>query len=220
MKRWLRLLSAAPLFWSGFSSVDTDWQTRHTPTPDLPASSSAPRVKDGNLVLRLLERDGQVYTSHLATEQTFRYGRFEARMKFASRKGAHSAFWLQDPEPNRVGGSEVDVVEHFGSDSVVWHNVYWRTKSNLWPADPWGWRRHTKTDPREWHVYGLNWYPDRYVYTVDGHVTAVSRAGLSSFPKVLVLSLLSSRWEWPRLDRENLSDYRTRIDWVRVRRLA
>lgn len=208
------------LFESSFAKPDPRWKTRHTPTPDLPASDTAPRyTKKGRLRLQLEKTgNGGVSTSHLATlDQSFVFGKFEARMRFSGPKGAHSAFWLQDVTPNEIGGSEVDIVEHFGSDKTLWHNVYWRTPETMWPKEPTRWRTSTTTaDPREWHVYGMEWYPDQYVFTIDGKVTGASTVGVSDKPKVMILSLLSSKWEWPRLDRDNLDRYKTMVDWVKV----
>lgn len=206
------------VFHSDMSAPDPRWQTRHTPTPDLPAADFAARYTDkGRLQLGLAERDGKIHTTHLATlDRPFTYGRFEARMRFPSGQGAHSAFWLQDVTPDHIGGAEVDIIEHFGSDRRLWHNVYWRTPTTMWPEDPAEWRASTTAyDPRTWHTYGLDWHPDRYEYTIDGKVSAVSTDGLSAMPKVLILSLLSSTWEWPRRVAD-LSAYRTMVDWVRV----
>lgn len=215
----------ATVFRSDFTGPDERWTTRHTPTPDLPAGEFAPTYRDGRLVLRLRKRDvdGQptVHTSHLATTQAFQFGRFEARMRFRGPRGAHSAFWLQDEVPNQLGGAEVDVIEHFGDDRVLWHNVYWRTPETMWPAKPTPWRRSTKAvDPREWHVYGLDWHPDRYVFTIDGEVSAVGGSGLSAMPKIMIVSLLSSTYEHDELQRDNLDVYRTLVDWVRVSELV
>lgn len=202
-----------------FSGPDARWQTRKTLTPDLHPDPTAPRYNNsGKLVLRLIEKDGQVYTSHLATlDQPFVFGKFEARMRFKGPKGAHSAFWLQDVKPDHIGGSEVDIIEHFGSDTTLWSNVYWRTPSTMWPNPPAKWREYTKSfNPRRWHVYGLDWNKNRYIFYVDGKEIGRTSKGVSSMPKVIILSLLSSKWEWPRLDRDNLSRYRTIVDWVRV----
>ncbi len=209
-----------------FDGPDDRWVTRHTPDPDLPAGELSPTHRDGKLVLRLTEHDVNgvptVHTSHIATRRTFVHGRFEARMRFRGPKGAHSAFWLQDAEPDHVGGSEVDIAEHFGSDTTVWHNVYWRTSvpDTMWPKEPMRWRQAVKPiTARDWHVYGCVWAPDRYVFTIDGVPISTVTTGLSSRPKVAILSLLSSRWEWPRLERANLESYRTQVDWVRIRPL-
>ncbi len=209
------------IFRSDMKLPDPRWVTRHTPNPDLPAADFAPKYTDRErLALRLRERDGQIYTSHLATEQSFVYGVFEARMVFQGGVGAHSAFWLQDVYPNHIGGSEVDIVEHFGKEAL-WSNVYWRDEDTLWPKEPIRWRQSTKAfSPRQWHVYGVEWHPDRYIFTIDGRVTAQTTFGLSSSPKVMILSLLSSTWEHENLDRDNLSSYRTMVDWVRVRSLG
>lgn len=205
------------VFYSDFGLRDMRWQTRVTPNPDLPAGKLAPQYMEENkLKLRLQQIDNQVYTSHIATTQTFLYGHFEARMKFSSPIGAHSSFWLQDPIPDNIGGSEVDIVEHFGK-STLWHNVYWRDENTMWPRSPNGRKISTKTvHPKTWHVYGLDWRPDKYVFTIDGTEVGRTTDGLSNSPKNMILSLLSNEWEWPDLNRDELWRYKTMVDWVRV----
>ena len=201
-----------------FREPDPRFVTRHTPNPDLPAQQDGQRIRNGRLSMRLAEREGQIYTTHLATTESFRFGVFEARMRFWGPKGAHSAFWLQDVHPDRVGGSEVDIIEHFGSDHTLWSNVYWRTEvpDTMWPKEPNRWRMSTRAvNPRAWNTYGLIWRPDIYMFTVNGAVHSTCAVGVSESPKVIILSLLSSRWEWPKLQRDNLSAYITLVDWVK-----
>jgi len=205
------------VFESDFSVFDERWKPRHTPDPDLPAWNGKGRIIDGRLLLNLRKRQETVYTTHLSVLDTpFVFGQFEARMRFFGPKGAHSCFWLQDVEPDHIGGSEVDIVENFGSETRTWSNVYYRTPETMWPAKPTGWRSYTAHDPRDWHVYGLEWTENRYTFSIDGKVSSVCEEGLSSRPKVMILSMLSSEWEWKNLQRDNLSDYRTLVDWVRV----
>lgn len=207
------------VFESNFNAPDNRWKTRHTPDPDLPAGDFCPcYTAAGRLQLRLQERDGVVHTSHLSVlDQPFTFGRFETRMKMMGPKGAHSCFWLQDVEPDYIGGSEVDVVENFGSDDTVWHNVYWRTEDTMWPKEPTRWRQAVKPiDRRSWHTYAVDWQADSYRFYIDDKLISTVTEGLSSRPKVMILSLLSSKWEWDKLQRDQLDKYRTMVDWVRV----
>lgn len=220
------------IFRANFDRLGEEWATRHTPNPDQPAHDRCVSVnKAGQLVMRIkpvydIGVDNirrvrpEVNTAHIATKQAFGPGhRFRARMKFPSGKGAHSAFWLQDEVPNQIGGSEVDIAEHFGSDETTWSNVYWRTPETMWPKEPTRWRQNIKHDPRGWNVYGLDWHADQYVFTLNGQRTHVCWLGTSVMPKVLILSLLVSDWEEPRLDRSHLERYRTLVDWVKVTKL-
>jgi hypothetical protein len=63
------------------------------------------------------------------------------------------------------------------------------------------------------HVYSVEWSPDGYVFRVDGHETYRTSQGLSQTPQFLILSLLTSDWELPRLK----PPYgQMDVDWVRV----
>ena len=207
------------VFESDFSKPDPRWKVRHTPTPDLPAGEWVPKyTRAGRLKMRLGRRMGTVHTTHMSVlDQPFVFGRFEARMKFGGPKGAHACFWLQDVTPNHLGGSEVDIAENFGSENTVWHNVYWRTPDTMWPKEPARWRDYTKGSVHDWRVYGCEWSREGYIFTIDGAAVSTTSAGASSTPKVMILSYLSSKWEWPRLQTDNLKAYRTMVDWVRVK---
>ena len=151
----------------------------------------------GNLVFKLVERDGQYYSSHLQTGSNFMdrpgeaYGKFTwpvakfEEPKFLHKHGyyecrcklmAHpecwwAAFWLQSPEIGSTpdpahSGVEVDIMENF-SRGVVSHNNHW----NGYGADHQhagsGDRKLAET-PDGFHVYGLDWSRDGYVYYIDG----------------------------------------------------
>jgi len=100
-----------------------------------------------------------------------RYGYYEARCLTQQHAGWWSAFWLQSPtigcspDPRRAG-VEVDVMECFTPEAnEVRHNNHW----SGYGED----HQHCGSGPRtvdtkEWHTYGLDWTPERYVYYIDG----------------------------------------------------
>jgi len=153
----------------------------------------------GNLILPLIEKDGQFFSPHLQTgsnymdkppvggsygkfvwpvakldEQKFlhKYGYYECRCKLQSQDGWWSAFWLQSPtigsslDP-KSSGVEVDIMECFTSKGLVSHNNHW----DGYGPD----HKHAGSGdikPKEtadgFHVFGLDWSEDGYVYYIDG----------------------------------------------------
>jgi beta-glucanase (GH16 family) len=167
----------------------------------------------------------------IGTQQTFqqKYGYFEARIKFQQQQGHHGAFWLQSPtfgqylnNPGR-SGAEIDVAEYFGNN---WSNggtgqaVYWNpysspqhqgvtTAPNLKPLIG------SSELADDFHIFGLQWTEQAYIFSIDGRETFRTSAGLSHVPQYMVLSLLSSGWERSLLPIEKLPDAMT-VDYVRV----
>jgi beta-glucanase (GH16 family) len=129
-------------------------------------------------------------------------------------------------DPGR-SGAEIDAAEYFGaghSDGGLGAFVYnygvlgadgqprrlgavWPgATARLGPGDDW-WRR--------FHVFAVQWTPRSYVFRVDGRPFWRTTEGVSRIEEYLILSLLTSDYELPRLDRSRLPS-RTYVDWVRV----
>lgn len=183
---------------------------------------------DGSLHLVTTHDGGQFLTGMIESRRQFQYGYFEARLQFQSLQGHHGAFWLQSPlygqylnDPGR-SGAEIDIIEFFGSGRAATdaqHNVHW----NPYASDQKEKRSHDVFYRDEFgtelsddfHVFGLLWTPEGYVFFIDGTETWRTSDGLSHTPEVVVLSLITSDWENARLDPNLLPDEML-IDYVRV----
>ena len=67
----------------------------------------------------------------------------------------------------------------------------------------------------DFHVYGLLWTEEECVFFWDGTEIMRDTRAISQVPQYVVLSLLCSHWERPRLDVTKLPDG-MQIDYVRV----
>ena len=67
----------------------------------------------------------------------------------------------------------------------------------------------------DFHVYGLLWTDKECVFFCDGVEIMRDTKAISHVPQYVVLSLLCSHWERPRLDVTKLPD-EMQIDYVRV----
>jgi beta-glucanase (GH16 family) len=199
------------------------------------SSKEAVRVRDGTLRLQVRadpRRKGHYLNGHIGTERaySFRYGIAAARIRFQRPRGTHGAFWSQSPTVNDFpgdparAGTEIDIGEYFGDGyprggmaSYVYHydkggtnrkdgDVLPRAVSVVGSADSF-WTR--------FHVYSVEWSPEGYVFRIDGRVTYRTNTAVSARTQYLVLSLLSSDWELPDLDKRLLPATML-VDWVRV----
>jgi len=173
------------------------------------------------------------YNGHIGTSGTFsfRYGYAAARIKFERGRGQHGGFWMQPQSQLAPYGSaartgtEIDVAEFFGRgyagggmasfvysypsrSRTVKSGAVLRTANRALRgrSDSW-WSRY--------HVVSVRWTAGGYVFRIDGVDTWRHFAHASHRPEYLILSLLTSDWELPRLDRRTLPTS-MKVDWVRV----
>ena len=104
---------------------------------------------------------------------TFRYGWFEVRARVPAGRGLWPAIWMS---PNdRVYGrwpasGEIDLMEVRGDrPRTARVNVHFLDAGNQWSQRP----HDVLTSPgagfnERFHVFGLQWEPDRMVFMVDG----------------------------------------------------
>ena len=224
----------------GFSLDTTKWSYRqlgllNPGRTKAESSESAVSVENGALKLGMLEnpaRPGYYLNGHVSTEATyhFTYGVAAARVKFQKPRGMHGAFWMQAPTFGAVpgdakqSGSEIDAVEYFGStypDGGMASLTYYKDKDGnsaktggmqtdatdaLEKGDAW-WKKY--------HVFSVEWTPDAYIFRIDGRESFRQTENISGMPEFLVLSLLSSDWELPDLDKSQIPTD-MKVDWVRV----
>lgn len=201
------------------------------------SNRSAVRVRRGALSLmvrRNPQRPRRYYLNgHIGTSGkfAFRYGYAAARIRFPEGRGQHGAFWMQPQTALASSGSaartgtEIDIAEFFGRGTPgggLASYVYsyprpgavvksgrvlsgaaraLRGRSDRW------WSRY--------HVFSVRWTRNELIFRVDGVQTWRHSRHVSRRPQYLILSLLTSDWELPRLDRSTLPTA-MKVDWVRV----
>ena len=151
----------------------------------------------GNLLLKIYEKDGNYYSSHLQTGSNYmdrpgeaygkftwpiakieqpkfmhKYGYYEIRCKLQTQPGWWSAFWLQSPTIGATldpvkSGVEVDIMENFTRDGIVSHNNHWDGYGLDHKSIGSGERKLEDT-PDGFHVFGLDWSRNGYIYYIDG----------------------------------------------------
>jgi len=142
------------------------------------------RVENGVLVIEARRENwseaGKTarYTSASVTtecRQYWRYGRIEVRAKLPTGRGTWPAIWMLGQNfSNKVGKvdwprcGEIDIMENVGFDPDTIHaNIHTEAYNHVKGTNKGN--RITVKDPwRDFHVYALDWSPQRIVMSVDG----------------------------------------------------
>ena len=145
---------------------------------------------NGNLVIRVRKiadknNDGDPFDYSVGAVRTLGkfkqlYGRYDIRCQLPKQQGWWVAFWMMQgnvgSEINAgVDGSEVDIMEAFGWTNKINHAVHY---------DGYG-TAHKSVGKYEmisgiregFHTYTLDWYPDKYIFYVDGKETYRTQGG-------------------------------------------
>ena len=112
----------------------------------------------------------------------FTYGTASARMKITSSAGLWPAFWALG-NGNWPDCGEIDMMETVGDGSWISNALH---GPNYFGNTPLVYRYFfpKNTDVSQWHVYSLDWTPDKLVFKTDGQVTyTVTRAMVEHYGK-------------------------------------
>jgi beta-glucanase (GH16 family) len=174
--------------------------------------------------------------SQIETNRTFLYGKFEARIKFQPDRGMHAAFWMLPSTAAPVSGTsqadlpgyrgvEVDMAEYFGDafgnpKAGIYSYVYSPQIDGT--AKKIGGRAAkaskiigSNKPSGGYHTYAVEWTPTAYIFSVDGKETQRITEGISHRPERVLLSMLTSDWEVPKMNNKKLPEAMS-VDWVHV----
>lgn len=167
------LISTSPERWERAS----DWN-RH-----MIADERVYKVENGHLYLTGINNPGipddprPFLTGGVDSKGKFHflYGKAEIRAKKECAQGAWPALWMM-PEESVYGGwphsGEIDIMEHLNFDSVIHHTVHTRYTNVLKNTrEPRRGIGNIVADVTEWNIYGLEWYPDTLIWTLNGEET-------------------------------------------------
>lgn len=116
---------------------------------------------------------GGIYTKG---KLAFQYGKIEIRAKLECAQGAWPAMWML-AEQNKYGeyprNGEIDIMEHLNYDSIIYQTTHSYYTLNLRKKDN---PKHFGTSSfnrDDFNVFGLKWFPDKLVFTLNGRETFV-----------------------------------------------
>jgi beta-glucanase (GH16 family) len=190
------------------------------------------RAEGGNLVIegRKEAYQGYAYTSARVVTRgrfEFLYGRVEVRAKLPTGRGTWPAIWMLGTNIDQVGWptcGEIDVMENVGFDPLVVHASVHTAAYNHTIGT-----QKTATTPvtkpwEDFHIYAMEWYPDRIEVSVDGaryftfrNEGTGSRTWPFDKPQYLLVNLaIGGSWGGQQGIDDTLFPHRLLIDYVRI----
>lgn len=159
-------------------------------------------VKDGNLVIQPIKKEDAAtgktsYTSgriNTRGKGDFKYGKIEIRAKLPKGQGIWPAIWMMPTREELYGGwpkcGEIDIMELLGNEpSKVYQTLHY-SKTGI-DVQSQGSKTLSSGDfSDDYHVFSLEWLPDKISFYVDGKLTktetrwytSTDGAGIITYP--------------------------------------
>lgn len=192
------------------------------------------RVEAGNLLIeaRKEAHEGYGYTSASINTQgrfEFLYGRVEVRAKLPTGNGSWPAIWMLGTNRSQVGWpacGEIDIMENVGFDpqrihgsvhtAAYNHTIGTHKTATINVTNPW----------EDFHVYAMEWFPDRIDILVDGQKYFTFRnegTGSATWPfdkphYLLINLAIGGAWGGQKGIDDSRFPMRYLVDYVRVYR--
>lgn len=126
------------------------------------------------------------------TRFAFKYGFAEMRGRVPAGRGLLPAFWML-PTDHR-SQPEIDIMEVLGDEpTVLYTNIHY---GELGSGDPLGIVR-TPDLSADWHVFGVDWEPERIVWYLDGKEVARYEGGTIPDQSMYLLVDVAVGGNWP-----------------------
>jgi beta-glucanase (GH16 family) len=187
------------------------------------------RIEKNSLIIegRKENFEGATFTAAslvTAGRQSWQYGRFLMRAKLPKARGTWPAFWMLGDDIGKVGWprcGEIDIMEHVAHDPGVIHATVHQADSTGKHIGKGEAVRYNDYGDA-FHVYAVEWYPDRMDFFVDDrkYFTFPNEgAGKWAFDKkfYLILNLaIGGNWGGQKGVDETAFPQQYVIDYVRV----
>lgn len=126
-------------------------------------------VNDGILKIIAQKVGNEVYSVRMNTQNKWKYGWFEARLKLPKGKGTWPAFWmLPDPFTSWPDGGEIDIMEEVGYDANKVLSTIHCGAYNGSNGQQKGGSSYIPTAQTEFHIYAVEWTEEYLSFLVDG----------------------------------------------------
>ena len=185
-------------------------------------------------VLHLVSRRSQGYENIAVTtfssRKIFKFGYFEARMKWTKGVASWPAFWLLSNAWARRGGNdcslgiraaELDVFEGYGHyPRVFTGTIHRHSATHVCPSPPDAinsnnWQPQRADLTRRFHTYAARWTPRRVTWYVDQRrMMSWPTFGTTDTKMFILLSMQVT--DDPPTDSSTPNALHTKVNWVRV----
>lgn len=190
------------------------------------------RRENGQLILEA-RRDGwnghDITSASIITKgkKSFLYGRIEVRAKLPTGRGTWPAFWMLGTDIDQVGWpacGEIDIMEYVGYEpTTIYGTVHTPYYYHGSPAGPRGGNTQASSPWSDYHLYAIEWFPDRIDFFVDSvkyftfYNEGTSAKWPFSKPHYLLLNLaIGGSWGGAQGVDLTLFPHRVFVDYVRV----
>ena len=214
--------------WTKIPKNNADWGNYMT------SDSKCYDISDGILTLKgIVNTDslsdsrpyltGGIYTKG---KFAFQYGKIEIRAKLESAQGAWPAIWMLS-EQKKYGkyprNGEIDIMEHLNYDTIIYQTTHSYYTLELKQKDNPPYYKTSEFDREKFNTFGLEWYPDKLVYTLNGNETytypRIQNVDKSQWPfnqpfYLLIDQQLEGSWVG-KVKPEDLP-VQMLVDWVKV----
>ena len=216
--KWSRTPEGSSDWNRHMSAVEPDCYNLHDGKLELIGIRNNDTIKDPRPFLT-----GGVWTKD---KFAWQYGRVEIRVKLESSQGAWPALWML-PQTRKYGNyprnGEIDIMEHLNYEDSIYQTVHsYYTLELKEKKNPPNYGM-TRIDRNAYNVYGMEWYPDKLVFQVNGVTTftypRLPTVDPSQWPFVqpfylIVDQQLGGAWVG-KVDLQQLP-VKMYVDWVRV----
>lgn len=164
--------------WSRISKGTSDWNKHMT------TDQQCYSISDGKLYLKgIVNPDTQTDSRPFLTggvyskdKFAFQYGRIEIHARLECAQGAWPAMWML-AERRKYGrypkNGEIDIMEHLNFDDIIYQTTHSYYTLNLKQKNNPPHYGTVKADVTQFNTYGLEWYPDKLVFTFNGQETFI-----------------------------------------------
>ncbi len=131
-------------------------------------------IENGQLVITAKRESfgGFNYTSARMKTQgnrSWKYGKFEARIKMPAFSGIWPAFWMlgntiSDPNVGWPACGEIDIMEHINAENRTYGTPHWRDHNNNYAS----YGGNTFCTVTDYHIYSVEWDANYIRWFLDG----------------------------------------------------
>jgi len=185
----------------------------------------------GHLIIRAIRtEEGRYTSSRLKTKGSFAftYGKVEARIRIPYGQGVWPAFWMLGADfddKHWPACGEIDVLENIGKEPLLVHGTVHGPGYSGGKGISFAYKSQASDRFADrFHVYSVDWSPNRIVFSVDGHrYGEVTPSGLPPGSKwvfdhpFFILLNMAVGGEWPGYpDSSSVFPQSMLVDWIRV----